>query len=67
MLDITVRSESPLVDRPRTDLPASSSVIGAIVRDGQVLFPHAEQHLHAGDRVIGLADPRRVGTVERAL
>jgi trk system potassium uptake protein len=67
VLDIAVRSESPLVGRPLADLPASSSVIGAIVRDGQVLFPHGEQQLHAGDRVIVLVEAGRVGKVERAL
>ena len=42
-------------------------MIGAIVRGGQVLFPHGEQQLRAGDRVIVLAEAGRVGIVERAL
>jgi trk system potassium uptake protein TrkA len=67
VLDITVRSESPLVDRPLVDLPTTSSVIGAIVRDGQLLFPYGEQQLHAGDRVIVFAEAGRVGMVERTL
>jgi Trk K+ transport system NAD-binding subunit len=42
-------------------------VIGAVVRDGDVLFPNREFELRAGDRVILLAETKRVGTVERAL
>jgi trk system potassium uptake protein TrkA len=67
VLDITVRAESALVARPLADLPATSSVIGAIIRDDQVLFPHGQQRLRAGDRVIVLAEARRAATVERTL
>jgi trk system potassium uptake protein TrkA len=42
-------------------------VIGAIVREGAVVFPRGEQQLRAGDRVIVLVERRRVRDVERAL
>jgi trk system potassium uptake protein TrkA len=67
VLDIEVRPDSRLAGRPLAELPPTTSVIGAIVRDGAPVFPHGEQRLQAGDRVIVLAERRRVGEVERAL
>jgi len=67
ILDIAVRGDSRLAGRPLSELPPTTSVIGAIVRDGGLLFPHGEQELRAGDRVIVLAERRRVGDVEQAL
>jgi trk system potassium uptake protein len=67
VLDIAVRPDSRLAGRPLAELPPTTSVIGAIVRDGAVVFPRGEEQLQAGDRVIVLAERRRVGDVERAL
>jgi trk system potassium uptake protein TrkA len=67
VLDIAVRPGSRLAGRPLAELPATSSVIGAIVREGAVVFPRGEQQLRAGDRVIVLVERRRVRDVERAL
>lgn len=67
VLDIAVRPDSQLLGRPLAELPPTTSVIGVIVRDGALLFPRGEQQLQAGDRVIVLAERRRVGVVERAL
>ena len=51
VLDLTVRADSELVDKPFTELPATGSVIGAVIRNGDVRFPHKTDTLHAGDRV----------------
>ena len=69
MLDLTVRADSELVDKPFTELPATGSVIGAVIRNGGVRFPHKTDIAAGGrprDRVrrvaAGLArgrDPRR--------
>jgi trk system potassium uptake protein TrkA len=67
VLDITVRPDSALAHRPLDELPRTTSVIGAMVRDGRLLFPGREQELQAGDRVIVLVDRERAGAVERAL
>ncbi len=67
VLDIAVRPDSRLTGRTLAELPPTTSVIGAIVRGGEVLFPDGEQRLEPGDRVIVLAERRRVGEVERAL
>src|SRR4051794_31035893 len=67
VLDLTVRGDSELVDKPFTDLPATGSVIGAVIRNGDVLFPHKSDTLHAGDRVIVFVESRRASLVEKAL
>ncbi len=67
ILDITVRGESELVNRPFKELPMTGSLIGAIVRDGKAIFPHGGDVLMAGDRAIIFTESRRVSQVERAL
>jgi trk system potassium uptake protein len=67
VLDLTVRAESELVDRPLADLPATGSVIGAVIRDGEVLFPHKRDKLQAADRVIVFVESRRASLVEKVL
>ena len=59
--------EHELVDKPFTDLPATGSVIGAVIRNGDVLFPHKTDTLQAGDRVIVFVESKRASLVERAL
>jgi trk/ktr system potassium uptake protein len=67
ILDIMVREESELVGKPFRELPMTGSLIGAIVRDGQAIFPHGEDMLQPGDRAIIFAEAQRVHQVERAL
>lgn len=67
VLDIVVRPQSRLVGRPLRELPRTSSTIGAVVRDGTVVFPHGATHLQPGDRVIVLVDQTRTAEVEAAL
>ncbi len=67
VLDITVRAESALADKPFKELPVTGSLIGAVVRDGDVLFPHGSDTLRAGDRAIIFVESRRASLVERAL
>jgi trk system potassium uptake protein TrkA len=67
ILDITVRPDSEVVDRPLVDLPATDSLVGAVIRDDTVLFPHGHDSLHAGDRVILFVESGRASAVERAL
>ncbi|HEX6390832.1 MAG TPA: Trk system potassium transporter TrkA, partial [Solirubrobacteraceae bacterium] len=52
VLDITVRPDSPLIDKPFKQLPATGSLIGAVIRNGTVLYPHGSDILRSGDRVI---------------
>jgi trk system potassium uptake protein TrkA len=67
ILDITVRAESALAGTSFKELPETGSVIGAVVRDGDVLFPHGSDTLRAGDRAIIFVESRRASLVERAL
>ena len=67
ILDLTVRSESELIDKPFRELPATGSLIGAVIRNGSVMFPHSSDILRAGDRVIIFVEARRASLVERAL
>jgi trk system potassium uptake protein TrkA len=67
ILDITVRPESKLIRKPFRELPMTGSLIGAIVRDGQAIFPHGDSMLVPNDRVIVFTESSRVPEVERAL
>jgi trk system potassium uptake protein len=67
VLDITVRPDSQLVNRPLDDLPATNSLVGAVIRGETVIFPHGSDALKAGDRVILFTESARASVVERAL
>jgi trk system potassium uptake protein TrkA len=67
ILDLSVRAESELAGKPFSELPATGSVIGAVIRNGSVLYPHSSDVLHAGDRVIVFVESSRASIVERAL
>jgi len=67
ILDLGVRPDSELVDKPFKQLPATGSVIGAVIRNGSVLYPHSSDILRAGDRVIVFVESRRASIVEQAL
>jgi trk system potassium uptake protein len=67
VLDITVRDESELCGTPFKELPMTGSLIGAIVRNGAAIFPHGDDVLEPGDRVIVFTESSRVPQVERAL
>ena len=62
-----MRSDSELADKRFDDLPQTGSVIGALVRDGRVIFPHGTDQLLAGDRVIIFVESRRAALVEKVL
>jgi len=67
ILDLTVREDSELAGRRFDDLPQTGSVIGALIRDDKVLFPHGSDSLLAGDRVIIFVESRRAALVEKVL
>ncbi|MDP8956857.1 MAG: Trk system potassium transporter TrkA [Actinomycetota bacterium] len=67
VLDITVRRESELCGKPFRELPMTGSLIGAIVRDGDAIFPHGDDMLLPGDRAIIFTESSRVQRVEKVL
>jgi len=67
VLDITTSPTSEYVGLRFRDMPIRGAVIGAIVRDGKAVFPHSNDVLQAGDRVIVFTESSRVADVERVL
>ena len=67
VLDITTRPGSEYVGMTFKDMPIRGALIGAIVRDGEAIFPRGDDILRPGDRAIIFTESRRVPEVERAL
>jgi trk system potassium uptake protein TrkA len=67
ILDLTVRDESELAHKRFDDLPQTGSVIGALIRNGKVIFPHGTDVLEPGDRAIIFVESRRAALVEKVL
>jgi trk/ktr system potassium uptake protein len=67
VLDIVTRPDSEYIGKRFRDMPIRGALIGAIVRDGEAIFPHGDDVLEAGDRVILFTEAQRVPDVERAL
>jgi trk/ktr system potassium uptake protein len=67
VLDVTTRDDSELLHVPIREMPARGALIGAIVRNGEAIFPHGDDVLRGGDRVIVFTEAARAAEVERAL
>jgi trk system potassium uptake protein TrkA len=67
VLDITTSPSSEYVGLRFRDMPIRGAIIGAIVRDGQAVFPRSDAVLEAGDRVIVFTESTRVPDVEKVL
>jgi trk system potassium uptake protein TrkA len=67
VLDITTRPGSEYVGLSFREMPIRGALIGAIVRDGEAVFPRGDEVLRSGDRAIIFTESQRVGEVERAL
>jgi trk system potassium uptake protein len=67
VLDITTQRNSEYVGLKFKEMPIRGALIGAIVRDGQAVFPRGDEVLRQGDRVIVFTESQRVPDVEKAL
>jgi trk system potassium uptake protein TrkA len=67
VLDIVTRPGSEYVGLAFKEMPARGSFIGAIVRDGEAVFPRGDDVLRPGDRAIIFTESSRVPEVEKAL
>ena len=67
VLDITTRPTSEYIGLRFRDMPIRGALIGAMVRDGQAVFPRSDDVLQAGDRVIVFTESKRVADVESVL
>jgi trk system potassium uptake protein len=63
VIDVTTRPTSSYAGQRFRDMPIRGALIGAVVRNGTAIFPHGDDVLEAGDRVIlftRAADAQRV-------
>jgi trk system potassium uptake protein TrkA len=67
VLDVTTRPSSRYIGMKFRDMPVHGSLIGAIVRDGRAIFPHGDDVLEAGDRVIIFTEAANAPWVVEAL
>jgi trk system potassium uptake protein TrkA len=67
ILDLTVRPDSELTGKRFDEMPQTGSVIGAVLRDDNVIFPRGSDVLEPGDRVIIFVESRRAALVEKVL
>ena len=66
VIDAVALQTSPLLDQPLREahLP-DGIIIGAVVRDGEVLKPRGDTHIRAGDRIVLLARSDRLRKAEQ--
>jgi trk system potassium uptake protein len=67
VLDVTTRDSSRYIGMAFRDMPVRGSIIGAIVRNGTAIFPHGDDVLEAGDRVIIFTEAPNAPWVVEAL
>lgn len=67
VLDVTTRETSRYIGMSFRDMPVHGSLIGAIVRNGTAIFPHGDDVLQAGDRVIIFTEAANAPWVVEAL
>jgi trk system potassium uptake protein TrkA len=67
VLDVTTRESSRYIGMAFRDMPVRGSLIGAIIRDGNAVFPHGDDVLRAGDRVIIFTEAANAPFVVEAL
>ena len=67
VLDVTTRDSSRYIGMAFRDMPVHGSIIGAIVRNGSAIFPHGDDVLQAGDRVIIFTEAANAPWVVEAL
>jgi len=67
VLDVTTRDTSRYIGMAFRDMPVHGSLIGAIVRNGTAIFPHGDDVLEAGDRVIIFTEAANAPWVVEAL
>jgi trk system potassium uptake protein TrkA len=67
VLDITTNPSSTYVGLRFSEMPIRGAIIGALIRDGRAIFPHSDDTLMSGDRVVVFTSSERVSDVESVL
>ena len=67
VFELQLGSDSKILGRPFRERPLPGAIVGAIIRDGAVIFPRGDDALQAGDRVVLLAETARAKELQRIL
>jgi trk system potassium uptake protein len=67
VIDVTLRDSSEYIGKRFKEMPIRGALIGAVVRDGDAIFPHRDDILEAGDRVIVFTQAADADRVVKAL
>lgn len=67
VLDVTLRDTSEYIGKKFKEMPVRGALIGAVVRNGDAIFPHRDDVLQAGDRVIVFTEAADAPRVVKAL
>jgi trk system potassium uptake protein TrkA len=67
VIDVTLRDSSEYIGKRFQDMPIRGALIGAVVRDGDAIFPHRDDVLEVGDRVIVFTEASDADRVVKAL
>ncbi|MGH3109621.1 MAG: Trk system potassium transporter TrkA [Gaiellaceae bacterium] len=67
VIDVTLKDTSEYIGKRFKEMPIRGALIGAVVRDGTAIFPHRDDVLESGDRVIVFTQAADADRVVRAL
>ncbi len=67
VIDVTLRDTSEYIGKRFKDMPIRGALIGAVVRNGSAIFPHRDDILQSGDRVIVFTQAADADRVVKAL
>ncbi len=67
IIDVTLQDSSEYIGKRFKDMPVRGALIGAVVRNGSAIFPHTDDVLEAGDRVIVFTEAADAPRVVKAL
>ena len=67
VIDVTLKDTSEYIGKRFKEMPIRGALIGAVVRDGTAIFPHRDDILEAGDRVIVFTQAADADRVVKAL
>ena len=67
VIDVTLKDTSEYIGKRFKDMPIRGALIGAVVRNGSAIFPHREDVLQEGDRVIVFTQAADADRVVKAL
>jgi trk system potassium uptake protein TrkA len=67
VIDVTLKDTSEYIGKRFREMPIRGALIGAVVRNGSAIFPHRDDILEAGDRVIVFTQAADADRVVKAL